>query len=846
MQLFDCSYNKLDFSDARELRIADTISTLTNYTYNPQNPFGIPATFERNLGDTLTLSIANQDSALSYQWFRGTDTIIGATDTLLIIPNITLADSGIYTCRSIGTALLYPSPMNFSPGINSFVSEPFTVNIPDTRPKAFIPDSNFRNFLNATYPTFIDGSGDSLVIDSAATLTGTLNCNSQNITDLTGVEFFVNITNLYCNSNQLTTLPNLDSLTSLQRLYCYNNQLTTLPGLTNNTTLQYLYCYNNQLTTLPDLTNNTALQYLRCNNNQITALPDLTNNTTLQYLHCHNNQITVLPDLTNNTALLYLDCNNNQLTTLPDLMNSTALLNLYCNNNKLTVLPDFTNNTALEELMCSYNQLTALPDLSNNIVLYWLECDNNKLDFSDARELRIADTLPDLIVYEYSPQNPFGIPDTIDLNPGDTLILSIANQDSALSYQWFRGTDTITGATDTLLIILNVTLTDSGVYTCRSYGTALDTPPMINGFGISSFVSEPLTVNIISAPLSASISYQKNASCNGGMDGEAAVTVTGGTSPYTLQWSDSSAQTTDTVYNLNAGIYYVVATDSLGTTDTAYVTLDEPLVVTGSQTLILCSGDSVTVGSNVYDSTGAYTDLFMASNGCDSIFTTNLTVDTAITGIQTLSICAGDSIIVGSSVYNASGIYTDILTSTKGCDSVNTTNLTVTDLPVVSITGLDTNYCLNDAVETLTGTPAGGIFSGAGMNGTQFSPANADTGTHTITYYYTDGNNCTDSVSQNVTVNICTGINNQSSTNNIQLKIYPNPNTGVFTVEMEIPELQDIIISITNILGQSVYKEMLSKNIYKKQIDLNATSTGIYNLQVVIGKEITNKKIIIK
>ncbi|MCH8318915.1 MAG: hypothetical protein IIA88_10560 [Bacteroidetes bacterium] len=80
--------------------------------------------------------------------------------------------------------------------------------------KAFIPDTNFRNFLNTTYPGFI--VGDSLLIDSAATLTGTLNCSFLNIVDLTGVEYFINIT----------------------QLYCYNNQLTALPDLTNNTALQ--------------------------------------------------------------------------------------------------------------------------------------------------------------------------------------------------------------------------------------------------------------------------------------------------------------------------------------------------------------------------------------------------------------------------------------------------------------------------------------------------------------------------------------------------------------------------------------------------------------------------------
>ena len=65
-------------------------------------------------------------------------------------------------------------------------------------------------------------------------------------------------------------------------------------------------------------------------------------------------------------------------------------------------------------------------------------------------------------------------------------------------------------------------------------------------------------------------------------------------------------------------------------------------------------------------------------------------------------------------------------------------------LPVVSVSGGP--FCVDDAASNLTASPAGGTFSGTGItdtaNGT-FDPAIAGTGTHTITYTYTDGNGCT-------------------------------------------------------------------------------------------------------
>ncbi|MFH1319988.1 MAG: T9SS type A sorting domain-containing protein [Bacteroidota bacterium] len=130
------------------------------------------------------------------------------------------------------------------------------------------------------------------------------------------------------------------------------------------------------------------------------------------------------------------------------------------------------------------------------------------------------------------------------------------------------------------------------------------------------------------------------------------------------------------VYN-STGIYTDVFTASNGCDSTFTTNLTVDPVIVGSQTLTICAEDSVVVGTNVYNSTGIYTDVFTASNECDSTFTTNLTVDPAITGSQTLTICADDSVVVGTSVYYSTGVYTDILTASNGCDSIFSTTLTV-------------------------------------------------------------------------------------------------------------------------------------------------------------------------
>ncbi|WP_052825879.1 T9SS type B sorting domain-containing protein [Neotamlana nanhaiensis] len=257
--------------------------------------------------------------------------------------------------------------------------------------QTYIPDPNFEQAL-------IDLGYDTLPLDSfvlTANISSITNLDiaEKNISDLTGIEDFINLTNLDCSLNQITSL-NLSANTLLTELYINDNQLTTIDvsalaalkifwcfsnninqlQVNNNPNLISLVCWNNNLTTL-NVSNNTALTVLVCEENNLTNL-DISQNSALNRLQCGNNLLNNL-NLLNNTNLSYLACENNQLTTL-DASQNTALKTVICNNNNFKTL-DFSINNSLSYVDVQSNALCTLnlKNGNNSAITYLNFSDNN-------------------------------------------------------------------------------------------------------------------------------------------------------------------------------------------------------------------------------------------------------------------------------------------------------------------------------------------------------------------------------------------------------------------------------------------------------------------------------------
>ncbi len=201
----------------------------------------------------------------------------------------------------------------------------------------------------------------------------------------------------------------------------------------------------------------------------------------------------------------------------------------------------------------------------------------------------------------------------------------------------------------------NVTVTDDNSCTATS----------------SAVITEPDSIGITAV-------VDNNVSCYGGSDGQATVSVSGGTPPYIYQWDNLQIDSTAIV--LPAGTIGVTVTDAAGCTQTASVTITQPDSVSGFTTQanqVLCNGGSS--GTAVVIASGGTPGYTYQWN--DNANTQNDTVTNLAAGTYTVTItdnnqCTGTAtIVITEPAVLAATVDVD---NNVACNGGNTGQLTVT------------------------------------------------------------------------------------------------------------------------------------------------------------------------
>jgi RES domain-containing protein len=301
-----------------------------------------------------------------------------------------------------------------------------------------------------------------------------------------------------------------------------------------------------------------------------------------------------------------------------------------------------------------------------------------------------------------------------------------------------------------------------------------------------------------------------------------------------------------------------------------------PTILVNSESI--CAGNSATLtasGATTYTwsttdnnssivvtpilSVSQFTVMATDANNCENMALASVTVNALPTIlVNSESICAGNSATLtasGASTYtwsssdNNSSIvvtptgsvnqYTVIATDANNCENSSVASVTVNALPIVTISTASVNLQC-ETINSVTldgGTPLNGAYSGIGVVAGVFSPSAVGVGTYTITYAFTDGNNCSNSAYDFITVDACTGIQNFKTES---FTIYPNPaNDAVFINSLLFPAN----VNVFDVNGKLVISQDITA--FENEINLSNCVNGIYQLNITIGQKSFNYKIMI-
>ncbi len=206
---------------------------------------------------------------------------------------------------------------------------------------------------------------------------------------------------------------------------------------------------------------------------------------------------------------------------------------------------------------------------------------------------------------------------------------------TGVSYQWYRDSIPIIGATDTLLLLTEESAISSSVY------------------------------QVLISDIEGNCDL---------------------TSPFELTLPELNTQV---IENICAGEVFEFAGNLL---DTAGIYLDTLDSSWGCDSIVelhlevwdnsfesllqtLCAGDSVVFAGVARSATGQYQDTLVNVFGCDSIVNLDLIVLAEIRSNISESICRGDQLVFSGQVLSEAGLYQDTLPSVSGCDSIITLEL---------------------------------------------------------------------------------------------------------------------------------------------------------------------------
>ena len=335
----------------------------------------------------------------------------------------------------------------------------------------------------------------------------------------------------------------------------------------------------------------------------------------------------------------------------------------------------------------------------------------------------------------------------------------------------------------------------------------------------------------ITAP--AHLSATKNIqipTCFGGSDATITVTPVAGIAPYTYLWN--TGETSNTLSNAKAGTYSVEITDTKGCIINETYTIENPPkdIINLGEDVTLCFDQTLTINATIADNEATY------AWTSDKGFKSN---NAMITVSQPAT-------------------YTVIVTNKLGCEATDSIQIYSQNTAISAEFAVSSQAFLNekiiivdisnpipDTVEWVLPVGATVVSKDKDYAEVSFNQL----GEHDITIITKKGN-CV--ATQTKTVMVTEGEyenpDNTDSQKKFDLKIYPNPSDGKFTVDVTLDKIMPGHIKVYSLSNNQVIDSKYEdgKDNYSFNFSLNGLPSGIYFVLFESQQGTKLRKIIIK
>ncbi len=303
-----------------------------------------------------------------------------------------------------------------------------------------------------------------------------------------------------------------------------------------------------------------------------------------------------------------------------------------------------------------------------------------------------------------------------------------------------------------------------------------------------------------------------DALCFGSCDGAIDLTVEGGLSPFTYDWSDDNLDGIEDPSNLCAGDYSVIVSDNNDCSVMASISIAEPA--------------EMIVFPNVVDAS-----CFEECDGFVNITVSGGTLPYSFSG-PIDNLCAGT--------------YTITVTDSNGCTATESFDIEEPDEIVITIDEIghemnaQSDGFINVTIEG--GTPDfeyKWMLVGSTVSVDE-DPTGLAAGSYTLEV--TDANGCVVSMEEIIVDNIL-GVVDHNLKNFIN--IFPNPTKGLLQIEFDLNEMQFIEIEVYDFTGKKIV-EQNERNVFNQRIpiDLTQFGEGVYTVKINIGESFLVKRIV--